>query len=97
MKRESSKDREMRAEYDFSKGVRGKHSRALEAGYTITVHQADGTTVTREVRPKPGAILLAPDVREYFPDSTAVNEALRSIIRLIPKKRASSGRSLSKR
>ena len=30
-----------------------------------------------------GAILLAPDVREYFSDSEAVNEALRSLIHLM--------------
>ena len=79
----------MRAEYDFTGGVRGKHYRAMQAGYTVTIHQADGTTVTQEVKPKKGAVLLAPDVREYFPDSESVNAALRSIIRLIPRKRPS--------
>ncbi len=44
----------MRAEYDFAGGVRGKHYRAIQSGYTITIHQADGTTVTKEVRPKEG-------------------------------------------
>ncbi len=78
----------MRAEYDFTGGVRGKYYRAMQAGYTVTIHQADGTTVTQEVKPKEGAVLLEPDVREYFPDSESVNAALRSIIRLIPKKRS---------
>jgi hypothetical protein len=41
----------MRAEYDFAGGTRGKHYRAMQAGYTITIHQADGTTVTKEVGP----------------------------------------------
>jgi hypothetical protein len=31
------------------------------------------------------SVLLAPDVREYFSDSEAVNEALRSLIHLIEK------------
>ena len=79
----------MRAEYDFTGGVRGKHYRAMQAGYTITIHQADGTLVTKEVKPKEGAVILAPDVREYFPDSESVNATLRSLIRLIPQKRTS--------
>jgi hypothetical protein len=33
----------MRAEYDFTGGVRGKHYRDMQAGYTITIHKADGT------------------------------------------------------
>jgi hypothetical protein len=44
-------DNGTRAEYDFAGGVRGKHARAMQARYTITIHQADGTTVTKEVRP----------------------------------------------
>lgn len=44
-------DQDMRAEYDFAGGVRGKHYRAMQAGYKITIHQADGTAVTKEVRP----------------------------------------------
>ena len=33
----------MRAEYEFTGGTRGKHYRAMQAGYTITIHHADGT------------------------------------------------------
>jgi len=36
------KDNDMRAEYDFTGGVRGKHYGAMQAGYTITTHNADG-------------------------------------------------------
>lgn len=98
MKKPSTKEAQMdnenmRAEYDFSGGVRGKHHRALEAGYTITIHQPDGETVVKEVKPREGAIILAPDVREYFPDSESVNATLRSLIKLIPGK----GRSANKR
>ncbi len=75
-----------RVGYDFTGGVRGKHYRALRAGYTITIHQPDGETVIKNVEPHEGAIVLAPDVREYFPDSESVNTALRSIIKLIPVK-----------
>ena len=44
----------MRAEYNFTGGVRGKHYHAMQAGYTITIHKADGTTVVKEVQPKVG-------------------------------------------
>ena len=81
------KDDDMRAEYDFTGGVRGKHCRAMQAGYTITIHKADGTTLVKEVKPAEGAVVLEPDVREYFPDSDSVNATLRSLIRLIPTQR----------
>jgi len=77
----------MRAEYDFTGGVRGKHYRAMQVGYTVTIHKADGTTVTKDVMPKEGAVVLEPDIREYFPDSESVNRALRCLIPLLPKKR----------
>ena len=38
---------DMRAEYDFTGGVRGKHYRAMQAGYTITIRKADGTAVIK--------------------------------------------------
>ena len=79
-------DNNMRAEYDFTGGVRGKHYRAMQAGYTITVHKADGTTVAKDVMPKEGAVILEPDIRTYFPDSESVNRALRCLIPLLPKK-----------
>lgn len=80
-------DNDMRAEYDLRGGVRGKHYRAMQAGYTITVHKADGTTVVKDVMPKEGAVFLEPDIRTYFPDSESVNRALRCLIPLLPKKR----------
>jgi hypothetical protein len=82
-----AKNDRMRAEYDFSRGVRGKHCRALEGGYTVTVHRADGTTVVKDVVPKRNAVLLEPDVQAHFPDSQSVNKALRCLIPLLPKKR----------
>ena len=52
----------MRAEYDFSKAVRG----------VTAVRYAEGTNV----------VLLDPDVAEMFPDTRAVNEALRTMVRV---------------
>jgi len=80
------KDNDMRAEYDFTGGVRGKYYRAMQAGYTITIHKADGTTVVKDVMPKKGAVVLEPDIRVYFPDSESVNRALRCLIPLLPQK-----------
>lgn len=79
-------DNDMRAEYNFTSGVRGKHYRAMQAGYTITIHEADGTTVVKDVMPKAGAVVLEPDVRAYFSDSESVNKALLCLIPLLPKK-----------
>jgi len=43
---------DMRAEYNFTNGVRGKHYRAMQAGYAITIHKEDGTTVVRDALSK---------------------------------------------
>lgn len=66
---------DMRAEYDFRGGVRGKYA----------ARYADGTNV----------VLLEPDVAAYFPDSRAVNEALRALVAIVnrrgrPKTRAAT-------
>ncbi len=89
MKKEMTKSKNdaMRREYDFSGGVRGKHYRAMQGGYTITVRKADGTTLVKEVKPVKGAVILEPEIRKYFPDSDSVNAALRSLIRLIRTER----------
>jgi len=85
--------KDMRAEYDFTKGVRGRHARAMEGGYTITVHKMDGTTVVKDVVPKKNAVLLEPDVQAHFPDSQSVNKALRCLIPLLPKRKIRTRRS----
>ena len=79
-------DNDMRAEYNFTGGVRGKHYRAMQAGYTIIIHEADGSTVVKDVLPKKGAVILETDVQAYFSDSESVNRALRCLIPLLPKK-----------
>ena len=78
----------MRSEYDFQDGVRGKHYKAMQTEYTITIHNANGTTVTKDVMPKEGVVILEPDVRSYFPDSESVNEILRALIKISPTKKA---------
>jgi len=82
-----SEDTDMRTEYDVRRGVRGKHAKAMQAGYTITIHKADGTTMVKDVRPKEGTVVLEPEIQAYFPDSDSVNRTLRCLIPLLPKKR----------
>lgn len=84
-KTKKKKDDDMRAEYDFSKAERGKFYRPMNKGYTVRVKQSNGTETVNHYTLAEGAILLEPDVREYFPDSQSVNEALRSLIRLMKK------------
>ncbi|MFH1624732.1 MAG: hypothetical protein ABID54_06205 [Pseudomonadota bacterium] len=82
MKKEKmgSNTNEMRDEYDFSTGVRGKHYRAYREGHTQCVHKEDGTTSVQFFTKEDGAVMLDPDVKAHFPDSESVNKALRSLI-----------------
>lgn len=84
---ESLLDDGMLPEYDFRGGVRGKHFRAYQQGHTVEIHRADGTTEVQRFTVEDGAVVLDPEVRQYFPDSEAVNDALRKLIELIPYKR----------
>jgi hypothetical protein len=86
----SAEHGDMRPEYDFATmkgGIRGKYYKAYRAGHTVKIHKADGTTLVQHFALEDGAVMLEPDVREYFPDSEAVNNALRCLIPLMPKKR----------
>ena len=82
---EPPKIEEMRAEYDFSGGIRGKHAAAYHEGHTVTIHKKDGSTIVQNFKLEEGAVVLAPDVREYFPDAESVNNALRILISIAPK------------
>lgn len=70
----------MRDEYDFSRGVRGKHYRAYRAGHSVRVTKADGTVEERHFTLEDGAVMLDPDLRSRFPDSESVNRALRKLL-----------------
>jgi hypothetical protein len=78
---------DMRAEYDFSAGTRGKHYKSRLNGYSIRIHKQDGTTEIREIE-REGFVVLEPDVQKYFPNSEAVNRALRTLIELFPRTHA---------
>jgi hypothetical protein len=86
-KRKARPNDEMLPEYDFSDGTRGKHASQYQRGNTVKIHKSDGTTLVQHFKLEEGAVMLAPDVREYFSDSDSVNQALRMLIELIPQKR----------
>jgi hypothetical protein len=72
-------DEEMQEEYDFSGGVRGKHVRAYRAGHSVRIAGEDGIVEERHFTLADGAVMLDPGLRAQFPDSDAVNKALRSL------------------
>ena len=76
-------DDDMRPEYDFRGAVRGRHYKPLHEGYAVHIHRADGTTIVQQFKLEEGTVMLQPDVRAVFPDSEAVNTALRSLIALL--------------
>jgi hypothetical protein len=80
---------DMLPEYDLDekKGVRGKYAESLQKEYSVRVLKEDGTVETRQFVPKENAVVLDPDVKVYFPDSESVNNALRSLINIIPEER----------
>lgn len=69
--RRADKSEEMRAEYDFSHGVRGKYAKRYERGTNIVV--------------------LDPDLADLFPDSKAVNDALRILVKVARQKVKKAG------
>jgi len=76
----------MLPEYDFKNmpgGVRGKYHKEYRAGHTVKIYKEDGSTEVRHFTLEDGAVMIEPDVREYFPDSEAVNRALRCLIPLL--------------
>jgi hypothetical protein len=86
-----SQSDDMLPEYNLEgkKGVRGKYAKAAQKGYSVRVLNEDGTVTVRDFIPRENTVLLDPDVKAYFPDSESVNHALRSLINLIPEKKAS--------
>jgi hypothetical protein len=88
--REKAPAADMLAEYDFTgkRGVRGKYYRAYRKGHKVRIYKENGTVTVQYFTLQDGAVMLEHDVREYFPNSEAVNKALRFLIALIPGKPA---------
>ncbi|MBM2814304.1 MAG: hypothetical protein HW421_1066 [Ignavibacteria bacterium] len=79
----------MKEEYnfDYSKGVRGKYHKQMSEGYTVTVYSPDKETYEKLLSEKATFIKIDNDVLEVFKTSHDVNNALREIIKAIPKTR----------
>ncbi len=58
--------------------------------HLVTVNYKDGSKRTYFIEPQRVPIYLLPDVQKYFPDSAAVNKALRTLITLFPDKQPES-------
>lgn len=76
---------------------RGRYYEALQQGHSVRIHEDDGTITVHFYQLEEGAVLLDPDVREYFPDAQSVNAALRSLIALIPSQPLRRRRSKTKK
>ena len=72
----NGKSDEMLPHYDFSGGVKGKHYKNFREGVTI---QLLGETKDTKL------VMLDEDMGKLFPDSKAVNNALRHIVAALPK------------
>jgi hypothetical protein len=72
--------KEMKKEYDFSGGVRGKHFKAYRQGHTVKITKRDGSVEVHYFTQEEGAVMLDPDLKKHFPNSESVNKALRSLI-----------------
>jgi hypothetical protein len=85
---------DMRKEYEFSAmkgGVRGKYYEAYRKGHKVVIHNEDNTDSVQYFKLEDGAVMLEPEIRKYFPDSAAVNKALKTLIEILPEKRRISG------
>ena len=78
--KEELNENNMRDEYDFSKGTRGKHYKAYRDGHTVVINKDDGTKSVQYFKEEDGSIMLDPDIKIHFPNSESVNKALRTII-----------------
>jgi hypothetical protein len=84
-KTKSKANIDMLPEYSFKDGIRGKHYKAYRKEHSVKINKTDGSTIVQYYT-LDGSVVLEPEVQKYFPTSEAVNEALKSLIKLIPDK-----------
>jgi len=85
--RTKSREKGVMNNFAGKEAVRGRYYQAYRRGNTVKVYEEDGGVSVRHFTLEEGAVVLEPDVREYFPTSESVNQALRGLITLIPKTR----------
>src|SRR3989454_8829633 len=79
-------DDEMRPEYDFRGGVRGKHYQAYRRGHNGTIHKNQGSQKGEHLPPPEGAGLFEAKPRAHFPPPQAVESPLPCLFFLLPHK-----------
>ena len=81
-KKDESENDEMKPEYDFRGGVRGKHAKAYRKGYTIKIHKADGTEIVEHMKPAEGTAMreVIDRIRRNPPTETLSEEQIESIV-----------------
>ena len=80
MKKTDNNHEDMLPEYDFSRGVRGKHYKSYRQGHQVEIYKQDGSKEVKFFTLQDGAVMLDPDLQRRFPTSDAVNQALRSLL-----------------
>jgi hypothetical protein len=83
MKTISNKNYEMAEEYDFSKAIRRKINRNIDNGYTVTL--LSGEEENEAILSKEHFFKIDSDISDYFLNSEEINNALRAIIKALPK------------
>ena len=64
---------------------RGIHFTRQPGPHLVTVTYEDGSQRSYFIQPQETPVYLAADVKVHFPDSKAVNQALRTLISLFPE------------
>ena len=62
-----NKNKNMRPEYDFSDGVRGKHLKAYREGHTVKIRKEDGSIETRCFTEEDGICYVRSRCKTTFP------------------------------
>ena len=71
---------DLRPEYNFSKGTRGRYAKKTNEGILITVYSPNKRTANKAFRERQTLITLEPDVARIFKDAREVNAALRHMM-----------------
>jgi hypothetical protein len=73
----------MRDEYDLSRGTRGRYAEGYRSDASVRVLEGDDPADNYRGNEADAVapVILDPEVRAIFPDSAAVNEALRLLIK----------------
>ena len=64
----NSNNTDMRNEYDFSGGVRGKHYKAYRKGHAIYINKDNGSTSVQYFTQEDGSVMLDPDTAINVPN-----------------------------